>query len=130
MTAFVNTPASRTAWLVDDNKSVRKSMGAVLQASGLDVRLCASAAEFLETCDPRDAGCLIVDYDMPGMTGLELLQTLRARGCALPVVVITGRGDAVLEQRVGAAGGLRMLHKPVDSDELVGLIEKAMLNNG
>ncbi|MEI9884970.1 MAG: response regulator [Rhizomicrobium sp.] len=126
----MNNPAGKIAWLVDDNKSVRSSMGAVLHAFGIDVQLCASAAEFLESFDPGTTGCLVADYDMPGMTGLELLETLRARGCTLPVVIITGRGDAALEQRILAAGGLRMLHKPVDSDELFVLIEKAMLNNG
>ncbi|MEJ0042228.1 MAG: response regulator [Rhizomicrobium sp.] len=59
------------------------------------------------------------------MTGLELLETLRRRGSQLPVIIITGRGDAALEQRVLAAGGFRMLHKPIDGLELAELIEKA-----
>ncbi|MEJ0027142.1 MAG: response regulator [Rhizomicrobium sp.] len=119
-------PGVRTTWLVDDNKSVRDSTGAFLEAMGLAVRTYESALEFLETFQPDQSGCIVADYDMPGMTGLELLETLRRRGSRLPVIIITGRGDATLEQRVLAAGGVRMLHKPIDGLELADLIEKAM----
>jgi FixJ family two-component response regulator len=93
---------------------------------GLSVRTFASALEFLENFPLDQRGCVVADYDMPGMTGLQLIENLRRRGSALPVIIITGRGDAALEQRVKAAGGLKMLYKPVDGLELVGLVEQAL----
>ncbi len=122
----MSQPAAGIAWLVDDNQSVRDSTGAFLEAMGYTVRTNASALEFLEGYQQDQSGCLVADYDMPGMTGLELIETLRGRGSRLPVIIITGRGDAGLEQRVLAAGGLKMLYKPVDGLELVDLIEQAM----
>jgi len=113
-------------WVVDDNRSIRDSTGAFLKSMGHTVRTCASAMEFLDEFDFVAGGCLVVDYDMPAMTGLELLELLRDKGNSIPVIVITGRGDSVLEQRVLAAGGLKMLHKPVDGIELADLVERAM----
>jgi len=115
-----------TIWLVDDNESVRDSTGAFLEAMGMAVEAHPSALEFLEKFTPEVHGCVIADYDMPGMTGLQLLETLRRRGDRVPVIIITGRGDAALEQRVQAAGGVKMLYKPVDGLELVTLIEQAL----
>ncbi|MEI9993355.1 MAG: response regulator [Rhizomicrobium sp.] len=119
--------ADNMVWLVDDNRSVRDSTGAFLEAMGMAVRTHASALDFLAQFDPDARGCVIADYDMPGMTGLELIAVLRGRGSLLPVIVITGRGDAALEQRVVAAGGLTMLNKPVDGLELADLVEKTLL---
>ena len=123
---FLSNSAVGTAWLVDDNKSVRDSTGAFLEAMGWAVQTYESALDFLHKFDLGWSGCVIADYDMPGMTGLELLETLRRRGSRLPVIIITGRGDAMLEQRVLEAGGFRMLHKPIDGLELADLAEKAM----
>ena len=122
----MSKPAVGIAWLVDDNKSVRDSTGAFLEAMGYRVQTHASALEFLEKFVPDQSGCIIADYDMPGMTGLELLETLRRRGSRLPVIIITGRGETSLEQRVLAAGGLKMLYKPVDGLDLADLVETAM----
>ncbi|MEI9991961.1 MAG: response regulator [Rhizomicrobium sp.] len=122
----MSKPAAGTTWLVDDNRSVRDSTGAFLEAIGLTVRTYASALEFLDKFESDRSGCIVADYDMPGMTGLELLETLRRRGSRLPVIIITGRGDAALEQRVLAAGGFRMLHKPIDGLELADLVEQAV----
>jgi two-component system CheB/CheR fusion protein len=110
-------------WIVDDAISVRKSIAAVLEAADLVVRDYGSADEFLADFAPMEPGCVVVDHHMPGMTGLELLLHLRREGITVPVIVITGRGDAVLKEKALKAGAVTMLHKPVDGDELITLIE-------
>jgi two-component system response regulator FixJ len=87
------------------------------------VRDYGSAGEFLADFAPVEPSCLIVDHHMPDMTGLELLMQLRKNGITVPVIVITGKGDPVLKQKALEAGAVTMLHKPVDGDELIALIE-------
>jgi FixJ family two-component response regulator len=110
-------------WIVDDAVSVRKSIGAVLETSDITVRDYGSARDFLaDFLQPAD-GCLIVDHHMPDMTGLELLLHLRQLGHSIPVIVITGKGDAALRDKAIKAGAVNLLYKPVDGEELITLIE-------
>jgi two-component system, LuxR family, response regulator FixJ len=113
-------------WVVDDVESVRKSIAAVLETANLSARDYPSAAAFLQDYQPETRGCLVVDYNMPGMTGLELLQKLKADRIALPAIVITGHGSKALQERLLEAGALAMLEKPVDADELIAVIERAL----
>jgi FixJ family two-component response regulator len=113
-------------WIVDDAVSVRKSLGAVLETADIIVRDYGSANEFLADFAPAASACLVVDHHMPDMTGLELLLHLRKQGITVPVIVITGKGDAALKARAIAAGAVTMLHKPVDGEELIALIESVM----
>jgi two-component system CheB/CheR fusion protein len=114
---------NRVVWIVDDAESVRKSIAAVLATTGIVVRDYGSAEDFLADFEPSEPCCLVVDQHMPGMTGLELVTHLRKQAVAAPVIVITGQGDAVLKEKVLQAGALTLLHKPVDGDELISLIE-------
>jgi FixJ family two-component response regulator len=113
-------------WIVDDAVSVRKSIGAVLETSDIAVRDYGSARDFLADFTPPAAGCLIVDHHMPDMTGLELLLHLRKLGHAIPVIVITGKGDAALRDKAIRAGAVDLLYKPVDGEELIKLIESVL----
>jgi FixJ family two-component response regulator len=118
-------------WIVDDIESVRKSIAAVLETANMAVCDYGSAADFLAEFKPGAIGCLVVDHQMPDMTGLELLQHLQAHtasGGAPPAIVITGHGNESLRHRLMAAGAVTMLNKPVDADELIDLIERVMIN--
>jgi two-component system response regulator FixJ len=115
-------------WIVDDAVSVRKSIGAVLETADIEVRDYGSAGEFLAEFAPIEPSCLVVDHHMPDMNGLELLLHLRKEGVSVPVIVITGAGDAVLKEKVLQAGAVTMLHKPVDGDELIALIQTLTAN--
>lgn len=128
--ARLNAASEPIAWLVDDSASVRASTRLLLETFGVAVRDYASPLVFLDEIDVAARGCLIVDFHMPEMTGLEVLETLRARGSVLPAIVITGQGDAALAERVTNAGALTMLHKPIDSDALLAVVEPLMLNRG
>ena len=105
--------------VVDDDEAVRDSTRALLESHGFEVRDYASAKEFLVDAPPKPKGCMLLDLHMPGMSGMELLDTLYAQGSRLPVIAITGRSDSALKERVVRAGALMLLDKPVADDALL-----------
>lgn len=121
--------AKRTqVWVVDDVESVRKSIAAVLETADMSVCDYPSAAQFLASFRPGTAGCLIVDQQMPGMTGLELLKRLNAEPGAPPTIVISAHGNQGLRDRVMAAGAVALLDKPVDASELIAVVERVLVD--
>ena len=109
--------------IIDDDDAVRDSTRALLESYGYVVRDYSSAEEFLQEKKPKP-DCLLVDQHMPGMTGLDLLEHLRAKGDNTPALMMTGRTDPTLEPRA-ARIGVKLLHKPVSEDQLVLWIEQA-----
>jgi FixJ family two-component response regulator len=108
--------------IIDDDEAVRDSTRALLESYGYQVRDYASAEVYLHDSDSH-AHCLLVDQHMPGMTGLDLLEHLRARGVQTPALMITGRSDPTLEPRLSRIG-VAVLQKPVSEDQLVSWIER------
>lgn len=76
--------------IVDDDESVRMALDGLLRSNGYTVRLYANAEAFLDSDGPAASACLISDIQMPGLSGIQLHQTLHDRGIALPVIFITG----------------------------------------
>lgn len=76
--------------IVDDDESVRMALDGLLRANGYNVRLYANAEAFLRSNDLHTTACLISDIQMPGLTGIQLYETLHAQGVSLPVIFITG----------------------------------------
>lgn len=109
--------------IIDDDEAVRDSTGALLEACGYAVRAHASAEAFLTRHGPN-ADCLIVDQHMPGMTGIELIEHIRAKGDQTPALMITGRSDSIFESRA-ASIGLKIMHKPVPENDLIQWISNA-----
>lgn len=117
--------------IIEDDDAVRDSTRALLESYGYNVRDHDSAETYLkaETCFEADGGkadCLLVDHHMPGMSGLDLLEHLRARGDRTPALMMTGRSDPMLEPRA-ARLGVKLLHKPVTEDQLILWIEEARI---
>lgn len=109
--------------IVDDDDAVRESLRFLLEACGLEVRTYASGAELLRTGSAApDDGWLVLDYHMPGMTGVELLGRLRAGGVRLPAVVVTAAPDPAIMAAAAAAGAVGVLQKPLDDDALLALL--------
>jgi FixJ family two-component response regulator len=112
--------------VVDDDEAVRDSMQALLESFGLNVRTYASAKEYLLTNPAPPCGCMLLDLHMPGMSGLELIDALHARGSKLPIIAITGRGDEGLKERVLRAGAMTLLDKPVADETLLSSLSHAL----
>lgn len=125
--AFLENPRPSVVHVVDDDEAVRDSMRALLESHGFEVRDYASAREFLVATPLKPVGCVLLDLHMPGMSGLELLETLRACGFRLPIIALTGRSDIALRQRVIRAGALFLLDKPVADDTLLSSLSSARL---
>jgi len=117
---------SQTIFVVDDDDAVRESTRALLESYGMEVEDFASGGEFLSANPKPHCGCLLLDIHMPGMSGPELMDELRARGATIPVIAITGRYDAGLSARVKGAGAVNLLLKPVDDAELKATIDRAL----
>jgi len=123
----MNTP---TVYIVDDDPAVCRSTAMMLQAHGLESRAYPSADEFLRTFDPSGPGCLLLDLRMPGMTGEELLRTLRQGGVLIPVIIVTGHGDVPAAVRTMRLGLVDFLQKPVDHDMLISTVREALSQDG
>ncbi|TSD85482.1 response regulator [Mycobacterium sp. KBS0706] len=118
-------PADRpTIHVVDDDVAVRRSLAFLLEAASFTVCVHASATGFLAT--PAVTGCLLVDYDMPGIGGLELLRRLRLRGTSLPCIVITGKKAAGMREAAQALGAAAVIEKPFDCEDLILTIRTAL----
>lgn len=110
--------------VIDDHESVRTSLRALLESSGLTVRDYPSAVAYLE--DDGGGDCVLVDLRMPHMTGLELQQEMNRRSSSVPVIVITGHGDVPLAVSAMRAGAFDFLEKPFDDDVLLDSIQRAL----
>ena len=112
-------------FILDDDAGVRDSLRLLLECEGLETREFASCREFLDA-DGAEGDCLILDVHLPGMSGIELLETMRRRGDMLPVIIISGRIDAMTRNRARAAGALAVVEKPYQVEEVLDLVRRAM----
>jgi len=115
-----------TAFVVDDDASVREGLSILLHASGHPVEAFPSAEAFLATYDPSWPGCLLADIRMPGLSGLELQAELRTRNILLPVILVTGHADVPTAVRAMKAGALDVIEKPFCGERVVGRVAQAI----
>ena len=108
-----------TIFVVDDDAAMLGSLQALLSVQGISVRTFPSARAFLDAYRPEWTGCLLVDYLMPDMSGLDLLAGLRRRKIGLPAIVMTGHGDGVVQQAARDAGAAGTLDKPFRVEDLM-----------
>jgi len=111
--------------IVDDDFSVRRALSRLLRSCGLLVETYESAEEFLASASPSDVSCLLLDLQMTGMTGIDLLEGLAATGDLPPTIVITAHGSVDARARTARAG-VPLLHKPVESSSLVAAVGQAI----
>src|SRR5919109_612385 len=91
-------------FVVDDDSSVRESLKNLIRSAGLNVQTFSSAREFLASERPKTPSCLVLDLQLPGLSGLDLQQELAKAGIQIPIVFITGHGDIPTSVRAMKAG--------------------------
>ena len=111
----------RAVAIVDDDYAVRDSLRFLLEVIGYVVETFTSAAEFLKA-NVQDFACLILDHHMPNMTGLELVEKLRADGAVIPILLITGSPSPAIVARATELDIYRVLDKPPSDDDLIDFI--------
>ena len=112
--------------VVDDDASVRKSLSRVISEAGYRVETYASSREFLARVPEAGPSCLVLDVRMPGITGLELQQTLSRAVHEIPIVFITGHGDVPMSVKAMKAGAVDFLTKPFVRKDLLDAIARAV----
>jgi FixJ family two-component response regulator len=113
--------------VVDDDQSMSRMLSRVLTSAGFTVKSFGSAEEFLDSKEFADSACLILDMNLPGMSGSELQRVLTSRGFDIPVIFISADADEAIQQRVLDGGALAFLDKPFNIDILLGTIRSIPL---
>jgi FixJ family two-component response regulator len=112
--------------IIDDDESVRTAARCLVRSLGYDARTFASAEEFLQSDDMGKTACLIVDVQMPKMSGLELQSTLRAKGHRTPIIFVTAFPEERVRMRALEGGAICFLSKPFDGKVLVDCLTMAL----
>jgi FixJ family two-component response regulator len=120
------TPTESTVYVIDDDPAARESVAALVKSKGLRARTFASAEDFLAALDGIMRGCLVVDFRMTGMSGLDLQQRLNRDKVPLPIIIITGHGTVPMAVQAMRAGALTFLEKPCSDQELWNHIRAAL----
>ena len=118
-------PRIRVA-VVDDEEAVRKALHRLVTAANCEALSFATGAEFLAALPETAVDCLVLDLQMPGMTGLEVLERLSAAQARLPTVIITAHDELGSEKQCRAAGAVAYLRKPLDGQVLLESISAAI----
>jgi FixJ family two-component response regulator len=109
--------------VVDDEPTMRRSFARLLRSAGYIARVYSSGREFLDACQREEPDCAFIDWQMPGLSGIEVLEHLRVRGIGVPVAVLAAIDDAEVRQTCSALGTRFFLLKPADGAALVNAIE-------
>ena len=112
--------------VIDDDEAMRESLAFLLGAVGMEVRTYESALGFLDVAPNAEAGCVITDVRMPGLSGVDLLRRLRELKLGIPVIVVTGHGDVPLAVEAMKIGALDFLEKPFDDEVLLASVRSAL----
>jgi FixJ family two-component response regulator len=112
--------------VVDDDPAVRESIAALLRSVELEHVLFASAREFLDHPRPRTSACVILDVQLPDLSGLDLQAELAKGDPPLPIVFITGHGTIPMSVRAMKGGAIEFLTKPFEPDALIAAVQQAL----
>jgi RNA polymerase sigma factor (sigma-70 family) len=122
MTATVE----QTVFIVDDDVAVRDALALLLGLKGYRTAIFSSAEDFLAAYRKDWRGCLVLDIKMSGMTGLDLQSRLASQNVEMPIVIITGHGDAASARQALKSGAVDFLEKPLDEEQLVAAVGSAL----
>ncbi len=114
-------------YVIDDDESVRKAFKRLLRSASYEVEIFSSAEEFLENQKPNKSSCIVIDMKMPGMTGFDLQQKLKAQGTRIPVIVVSASDDAQVREQAREMGAVAFFRKPIDDQAFLDAISWAIL---
>jgi len=112
--------------IVDDDPSAREGLSSLLRSAGLKVETFASAQEFLARPSADAPSCLVLDLQLPGLSGLELQKRMAEAGLEIPIVFLTGHGNIPASVQAMKAGAVEFLTKPFDDEQLLQAIQEAV----
>jgi two-component system response regulator FixJ len=115
-----------TVFVVDDESGIRSALTRLFKVAQVDVESFESAEAFLAAFRPERSGCLVLDVNMPGMSGLELQQELRERRALLPIVFLTASADVTMAVAGMKGGAVDFIEKPFDNDALLARVREAL----
>ena len=113
-------------FMVDDDPLVRDSVADLLDSAGLEVQTFGSATEFVQSKRPDLAACLILDVELPGLSGLDLQAELVNSGVEMPIIFLTGHADIPMTVRAMKGGAVEFLTKPFRKQELLDAVRQAL----
>jgi FixJ family two-component response regulator len=120
------TEAAAIVFVVDDDEGIRQSLKNLIGSVGLQVKVFASAQEFLRSKLTDVPGCLVLDVRLPGLSGLDLQKRMVEAGMDIPIIFITGHGDIPMTVRAMKAGAVEFLTKPFRDQDLLDAIQQAL----
>jgi len=118
--------ADQVVFVIDDDPSIRMAIKELIEAVGITCQAFESGQELLNATLPDVPGCLVLDVRLPGLSGLNLQRELKARGCNIPIIFITGHGDIPMTVQAMKAGAVEFLTKPFRDQDLLDAIEQAL----
>jgi FixJ family two-component response regulator len=117
--------SAETVFIVDDDASICEAISNLLDSMQIPTRHFGSAEEFLASWTSDQAGCLVLDVRLPGMTGTELQEKFGHLGLRMPIIFMTSHGDIPMVKKVMKAGAIEFLTKPFQKEELLAAIRHA-----
>ncbi len=126
-TTHTNTErVTPTVFVVDDDVSVRKGLSRLIKSAGFNVEAFASAEDFLKREPSAGCGCIVLDVQLPGLSGLDLQKSLAKLSHSMPIIFITGHGDIPMSVKAMKKGAVDFLVKPFDTKDLLAAIAAAL----
>src|SRR5579864_2728485 len=120
--------ADTLVYVVDDDASAREGVAGLLRSAGMRTKTFASGEEFL-AAPPTTPGCVLLDLNLPGLSGLDVQERLANSSLRVPIIFLTGHGDIPTTVRAVKAGAVNFLTKPFDDEELLNAIRQCITPN-
>ncbi len=115
-----------TIFIIDDDPFIRKVLSRLISSAGINSEAYISAREFLDSKQYNVHGCILLDIEMPGMSGLELQEELAKMDCSMPIIFISGHADVPIAAKAMKKGAVDFLTKPIDRDHLIYAINESL----
>ncbi|HEY3048777.1 MAG TPA: response regulator [Polaromonas sp.] len=112
--------------LIDDDEAVRNSLALLIGTVGLRVQSWADPQAFMKAFDRQSIGAIVLDVRMPGISGLSVLEALKAQGVDQPIIMLTGHGTVEMCRRAFKSGAAEFLEKPVNDEQLLEALQHAV----